>query len=401
MCYTFKPVENLFTDHTLKREYYRLGPVSRRNRGLILGKRTVPGLTLYIYYTPVFRKITKGRLFLFFIVMENEAEQSVTIDSSASSKDEISPLNPSLDNAIPDSRDSGLKALCLAIDISSNSNDHMKRPLYVSPLHVFPGGDPATWQVAKTMDFPASEASFSFSKGFEFDELVIPSPKPVDEYSLSSLSPCSDDESDECFQHSYSHEQSSPVSEPGDEAEAVYDFAASVDEKPIRLKTFSQIIETVAKKTSTPAIDEKRAIEIDRDQVVTPQERSRDESSSGYTATSRKPARKSTTKKKTTSTAKRRQQRKERHPTKYTRHATLPRSKNGCWTCRCRRKKCDEAKPSCRTCINLGVPCAGYSSERPDFMVDPKASVDYRKEVSRIIREQKTKPNEKRINSQI
>ncbi|KAH8700288.1 C6 sexual development transcription factor NosA [Talaromyces proteolyticus] len=33
------------------------------------------------------------------------------------------------------------------------------------------------------------------------------------------------------------------------------------------------------------------------------------------------------------------------------------RSRSGCYTCRLRRKKCDEAHPSCRACINLCVKC--------------------------------------------
>ncbi|KAK7966293.1 uncharacterized protein PG986_000570 [Apiospora aurea] len=39
-----------------------------------------------------------------------------------------------------------------------------------------------------------------------------------------------------------------------------------------------------------------------------------------------------------------------------------PRSKQftGCWTCRRRRVKCDERKPSCQRCQRLHVPCEGY-----------------------------------------
>lgn len=324
-------------------------------------------------------------------------------EASASFRDEISSPNLSADNTgqmVPDAKTNGLKALCLAIDISSNENDHMKRPLYVSPLHVFPRGDPATKQVAKTMDYPASQASFSFSNGFELDlgELALLSPKPIDEYSLSSLSPCSDDESDECFKHPYSHEEFSPASEKDDEAGSTHDSVVAIDKKPISLKTFPQILETVAKKTSTPTIHDKRVIEVDQDQEYAHQGNT-DSSDLDFIEPSRKSTRKHTTKKRTTSSARRPKPRK-RHPTKYTRHATLPRSKNGCWTCRCRRKKCDEARPNCRTCINLGIPCAGYSEERPDFMVDQKASLEYRREISRIIREQKIKSNEKRANSQ-
>ncbi|KAM0214229.1 hypothetical protein ACHAPQ_003056 [Fusarium lateritium] len=39
-----------------------------------------------------------------------------------------------------------------------------------------------------------------------------------------------------------------------------------------------------------------------------------------------------------------------------------PRSKSfsGCWTCRAKHVKCDEAKPACNRCQNAGVECAGY-----------------------------------------
>ena len=36
------------------------------------------------------------------------------------------------------------------------------------------------------------------------------------------------------------------------------------------------------------------------------------------------------------------------------------RSNDGCWTCRVRRKKCDETNPACSTCTSLQLPCYGY-----------------------------------------
>lgn len=47
-----------------------------------------------------------------------------------------------------------------------------------------------------------------------------------------------------------------------------------------------------------------------------------------------------------------------------------PRSKTGCWTCRVRKKKCFEDRPSCRQCSRLGLTCDGYDSIKPDFMTD-------------------------------
>lgn len=49
--------------------------------------------------------------------------------------------------------------------------------------------------------------------------------------------------------------------------------------------------------------------------------------------------------------------------------AKLPgaRSTNGCWTCRLRRKKCDETHPNCEVCGKLNLECHGYGP-RPDWM---------------------------------
>ncbi|KAG4437455.1 hypothetical protein IFR05_007060 [Cadophora sp. M221] len=43
------------------------------------------------------------------------------------------------------------------------------------------------------------------------------------------------------------------------------------------------------------------------------------------------------------------------------------RSKQGCWTCRLRRKKCDERRDICLTCESLSITCYGYG-EKPDWM---------------------------------
>lgn len=43
------------------------------------------------------------------------------------------------------------------------------------------------------------------------------------------------------------------------------------------------------------------------------------------------------------------------------------RSSTGCWTCRLRRKKCDETKPTCDKCNKLQITCDGYA-ERPFWM---------------------------------
>lgn len=46
----------------------------------------------------------------------------------------------------------------------------------------------------------------------------------------------------------------------------------------------------------------------------------------------------------------------------------LLRSKTGCWTCRLRKKKCDERKPSpCLLCESLAITCYGYGA-KPEWM---------------------------------
>ncbi|CAG8972006.1 hypothetical protein HYALB_00008291 [Hymenoscyphus albidus] len=47
--------------------------------------------------------------------------------------------------------------------------------------------------------------------------------------------------------------------------------------------------------------------------------------------------------------------------------ASRLRSKQGCWTCRLRKKKCDERHPICSTCESLTITCHGYDS-KPDWM---------------------------------
>jgi hypothetical protein len=65
----------------------------------------------------------------------------------------------------------------------------------------------------------------------------------------------------------------------------------------------------------------------------------------------------------------------------------LPRSqtasKGGCWTCRLRRKKCDEQRQddSCQTCIRLKIKCLGWGSKRPEWMRDKQAVEAYKADI--------------------
>lgn len=47
--------------------------------------------------------------------------------------------------------------------------------------------------------------------------------------------------------------------------------------------------------------------------------------------------------------------------------STKTRSAGGCWTCRVRRKKCDEARPLCNGCAALEIDCL-YSDDKPEWM---------------------------------
>ncbi|KAI0322117.1 fungal-specific transcription factor domain-containing protein [Amylostereum chailletii] len=58
--------------------------------------------------------------------------------------------------------------------------------------------------------------------------------------------------------------------------------------------------------------------------------------------------------------------------------------KGGCWTCRLRRKKCDEQREeggSCHTCRRLQLNCLGWGARRPDWMRDKDAVQRYKSEI--------------------
>ncbi|KAK6530060.1 hypothetical protein TWF694_003434 [Orbilia ellipsospora] len=73
---------------------------------------------------------------------------------------------------------------------------------------------------------------------------------------------------------------------------------------------------------------------------------------------------------------------------------THKRSRTGCFTCRLRRKKCDEGKPVCRACKHLGLSC---DYKRPSWW----GNVDHRRRQKEVIKLQikKTKVSEKAANN--
>ncbi|KAK9373620.1 uncharacterized protein V1513DRAFT_150753 [Lipomyces chichibuensis] len=59
--------------------------------------------------------------------------------------------------------------------------------------------------------------------------------------------------------------------------------------------------------------------------------------------------------------------------TSVKRTKSAPRSRNGCWTCRNRKVKCDEAQPKCTPCTRLGVVCdytrqISYKDDTPKIL---------------------------------
>jgi hypothetical protein len=60
----------------------------------------------------------------------------------------------------------------------------------------------------------------------------------------------------------------------------------------------------------------------------------------------------------------------------------ITRSRTGCWTCRTRRKKCDETRPVCRTCAGLDLVCEGYGV-RLKWAVHRKSRVTFKNQASR------------------
>ncbi|KIK99965.1 hypothetical protein PAXRUDRAFT_822141 [Paxillus rubicundulus Ve08.2h10] len=57
--------------------------------------------------------------------------------------------------------------------------------------------------------------------------------------------------------------------------------------------------------------------------------------------------------------------------------------RGGCWTCRLRRKKCDEQREadSCHTCNRLKIKCLGWGSRRPEWMRDKQAVEAYKADI--------------------
>lgn len=74
-------------------------------------------------------------------------------------------------------------------------------------------------------------------------------------------------------------------------------------------------------------------------------------------------------------------------PKKHTRRRLLPRLKNGCWICRIKHLKCDEARPVCSLCLKFGIDC-DYLADKPDYVTDKNIRKEKLLSIS-ILRKQK------------
>jgi hypothetical protein len=66
------------------------------------------------------------------------------------------------------------------------------------------------------------------------------------------------------------------------------------------------------------------------------------------------------------------------------------RSMYGCWTCRLRKKKCDETRPLCSACISLELECHGYGP-KPQWMDNGILQKDQASKIRRVVQQTKSK----------
>ncbi|KIL65801.1 hypothetical protein M378DRAFT_463994 [Amanita muscaria Koide BX008] len=66
------------------------------------------------------------------------------------------------------------------------------------------------------------------------------------------------------------------------------------------------------------------------------------------------------------------------------------RGKSGCYTCRIRRKRCDEqiTDGSCQTCRRLRLECLGFGVKRPDWLREREAVSDLRNRITSFLTSQ-------------
>jgi hypothetical protein len=80
------------------------------------------------------------------------------------------------------------------------------------------------------------------------------------------------------------------------------------------------------------------------------------------------------------------------------RHTSTTRSSNGCWTCRLRRKKCDEKHPVCDTCAALHITCH-YNQDKPEWMDGGVRQEEMAEQLKREVKEKTHRRREERSGS--
>ena len=79
---------------------------------------------------------------------------------------------------------------------------------------------------------------------------------------------------------------------------------------------------------------------------------------------------------------------------------SLLRSKHGCWTCRIRRKKCDETSPICLTCESLCITCHGYGP-KPEWMDNGEKEKAMSHDIKQIVKLTSRRKGRSRLESAI
>ncbi|KAK8100174.1 C6 transcription factor [Apiospora kogelbergensis] len=71
------------------------------------------------------------------------------------------------------------------------------------------------------------------------------------------------------------------------------------------------------------------------------------------------------------------------------------RSSRGCWTCRLRRKKCDEGKPICSECGSLEITCH-FGDDKPDWLDGGEREKQKAQELKQMVKDQATKRRDRK-----
>ena len=79
------------------------------------------------------------------------------------------------------------------------------------------------------------------------------------------------------------------------------------------------------------------------------------------------------------------------------RHTSTMRRSNGCWTCRLRRKKCDESHPVCDACAALCIICHYDQNDKPEWMDGGVKQEEMAEQLKREIKEKAHRRHGERV----